>query len=154
MRNISCRKTGSRFRHCEATAEAIYEVLVGLPRPNDKSIICHTGVCLDPSKMGKAPIMKREAVLWATVSSGFILLSVATRLLKAILRWPRRNGYLFFAHPKKRHEKKGCPNSPPYGFPSHRVEIGAAQLALCSALFALKHVLAIIPFRLWCSAEN
>jgi len=81
----------------------------------------------------------------------FSQIDVLNRFIK---RRPHRSGYLFFAHPKKRHEKKGCPNSPPYGCSVLLAETGAAQLALCSALIALKHVLAIIPFRLRCSTEN
>jgi len=68
---------------------------------------------------------------------------------------PRPNdGSIFFACPKKIDKKKRHPHFPPYGYPVLLTETGAAQLALCSALIALKHVLAMIPFRLRCAAGN
>ena len=65
-----------------------------------------------------------------------------------------RAGVLFFACPKKSNQKKRHPHAAPYGYPALLVEPGAAQLALCSALTALKHVLAMIPVRLRCSVRH
>ena len=61
---------------------------------------------------------------------------------------------LFFTCLKKSNQKKGHPDSPPFGFSALLDEAGAAQLALCFALFSAQTVLAMIPLRLRCSAGN